>query len=140
MLELAKECQKLEVFCHVSTAYTNSNRGNGIIEEKIYDLEGGEDPDELIQSIMKMGPHVVDEREKQIIGSYPNTYTFTKAMAERSLKKNRGNMRIAVVRPSVIISCYDEPFVGWTDTVAGAGGLMYSIHAGLMHNIYTLKS
>lgn len=61
-------------------------------------------------------------------------------MAERSLKKNRGNMRIAVVRPSVIISCYDEPFVGWTDTVAGAGGLLYSIHAGLMHNIYTLKT
>ena len=55
MLELAKECQKLLVFTHVSTAYANSNR-YGHIEEKVYELEGGQDPEELIASIIKMGP------------------------------------------------------------------------------------
>jgi len=35
MLELAKECENLLVFTHVSTAYVNANR-EGYIEEKIY--------------------------------------------------------------------------------------------------------
>ena len=55
MLELAKECQNLTVFTHVSTCYVNCNR-RGNIEEIIYDLEGGQDPEELIASIVKMGP------------------------------------------------------------------------------------
>ena len=54
MLDLAKECRNLEVFTHVSTAYTNSDR-LGFIEEKVRDLEG-DDPDELIESIIRMGP------------------------------------------------------------------------------------
>ena len=108
MLELAKECHKLEVFTHVSTAYSNCNR-TGQIEEKVYDLEGGQDPEEVIANIIKMGPQQVAEQEQQLIGAWPNTYTFTKSMAERSLKKNRGNLRVAVVRPSIIVSCYEEP-------------------------------
>ena len=108
MLELAKECEHLEVFTHVSTAYTNSER-LGFIEEKIHDLNGNMDPDELIESIVRMGPQAVAENEKSILGNWPNTYTFTKSMAERSVKKHRGNMRVAIIRPSIIVSCYDEP-------------------------------
>ena len=134
MLELAKECQHLDVFCHVSTAYTNSNK-LGFISESIHDLEGGQDPDELIQGIIKMGPQAVADNEKKIIGAYPNTYTFTKSMAERSVKKNRGNLRVAIVRPSIIVSCYDEPCQGWTDTVAASGGIAYTLHAGLLHYV-----
>ena len=80
-----------------------------------------------------MGPALVAENEKKILGTFPNTYTYTKAMAERSLKKNRGNIRVAILRPSIIISCYDEPCQGWIDTVAASGGVSYTIHAGLMH-------
>jgi fatty acyl-CoA reductase len=55
MLELAQECQKLETLTHVSTAYVNSNR-KGFIEEKIYDLEKGEDPEDVIKEILRMNP------------------------------------------------------------------------------------
>ena len=58
MLELAKECEKLEVFTHVSTAYVNCNR-RGDIEEVVYDLQGGEDPEEIIEQIIRMGPQRV---------------------------------------------------------------------------------
>ena len=47
MLELAKECKKLEIFTHVSTAYANCNLF-GNINEKVYDLEDGRDPEEVI--------------------------------------------------------------------------------------------
>lgn len=36
MLALAKECKHLEVFSHLSTAYSNLNR-SGYVDEKIYD-------------------------------------------------------------------------------------------------------
>ena len=139
MMELAKECQHLEVFTHVSTAYTNSDR-LGFIEEKVRDLEGGQDPDELMESIQKMGPQVVADNEKKILGNWPNTYTYTKSMAERSIKKHRGNMRVAILRPSIIVSCYEEPCQGWTDTVAASGGIAYTLHAGLLHYVKSTPS
>ena len=58
-------------------------------------------------------------------------------MAERSLKKHCGNIRVAVVRPSIIVSCYEEPCRGWTDTLAAGGGLTFAIHIGLMHYVKT---
>ena len=57
MLELASECPNILCFAHVSTAYTNSNfLGDNFIEEKIYDLEDGKDPIELVAEIKRMDP------------------------------------------------------------------------------------
>ena len=64
MLDLASECVNIKCFCNISTAYTNSNyMGNNFIEEKIYDLESGVDPEEVVQKIINMGPLVVKEKE-----------------------------------------------------------------------------
>ena len=136
MLELAKECKHLQVFTHVSTAYTNSNKF-GRIEETVYDMDDPRDPEEIIEGIIKMGPQRVQEQEKQILGSWPNTYTYTKYMAERALKKKHGSLRVCVVRPSIIVSCYEEPCRGWTDTLAAGGGLTFSIHMGLINYVKT---
>ena len=51
-------------------------------------------------------------------------------MAERFLKDNHGNVPTTIIRPSIIISCYDEPFQGWTDTLSAGGGLTYSVSIG----------
>ena len=71
---------------HVSTAYVNSNF-EGFVEEKVYDLAGHNDPEESIQNILSMNPQYIQDNEKTLIGTYPNTYTFTKSMAERTVKK-----------------------------------------------------
>ena len=55
MLELAKSCQHLVSHTHVSTAYVNSNI-DGFIEERVYDLPGSPDPEERINTILKMNP------------------------------------------------------------------------------------
>ena len=134
MLDLAKQCKKLLAHVHVSTAYVNSNT-EGFIEEKIYDLEGNEDPEERINTILKMNPQYINENEKELIGSYPNTYTFTKSMAERVFKKRAMGLRAAIVRPAIIIAAKDEPFPGWTDSLAAAGGLTLSICIGILKQI-----
>lgn len=70
-----------------------------------------------------------------MIGSYPNTYTFTKSLAERTLEKLHGDVKLSIVRPSIINSCIDEPLIGWTDTLAAAGGVTISLCLGLMHYV-----
>jgi fatty acyl-CoA reductase len=71
----------------------------------------------------------------KLIHKYPNTYTFTKSMAERMLKQNAGHLRISIVRPSIIVSCYKEPVCGWTETLAASGGLSLMVAIGLLRNI-----
>lgn len=60
MVNLALECHKLMCFTHVSTAYVNSNiLGNPKIEEKIFDLPGGLDPEQVIADIIRLGPQKI---------------------------------------------------------------------------------
>jgi hypothetical protein len=56
-------------------------------------------------------------------------------MAERSMKVRLGNLKCAIVRPSIIICANAEPFPGWIDSLAAAGGMVFSITSGLMHYV-----
>ena len=80
MLELAKECSNIEVFSHVSTCYVNCNM-DGYIEEKVYNTDM--EVEQIVSNIMKMDIQYVKENEKKIIGEFPNTYTYTKNLAEK---------------------------------------------------------
>lgn len=51
MLDLAKQCQNIAAFVHVSTCYTNSNR-RGWIDEKVYPL--GFEPEDVLQRVGNM--------------------------------------------------------------------------------------
>lgn len=45
-----------------------------------------------------------------LIGDYPNTYTFTKGLAEHIVTTERGDMPVTIVRPSIITGAYKEPY------------------------------
>jgi alcohol-forming fatty acyl-CoA reductase len=83
-----------------------------------------------------MDPQYIIDNENALIGDYPNTYTWSKSMAERALLKKHGNLRVAIVRPSIVISSYQEPTPGWIDSLAAAGGIIFGATSGLMHAIY----
>jgi fatty acyl-CoA reductase len=87
---------------------------------------------------MAMNPQEVAKREKELIGSFPNTYTFTKNLAEKSLKKNKGDLKCVIFRPSIIACSVKEPFPGWTDSLSAAGGLTLMIGLGLC-NYFNIK-
>ena len=86
-----------------------------------------------------MGPQKVAEQEKSILGNHPNTYTFSKAFAERAIKKNRGNLPVTILRPSIIIACLDDPFMGWIDSPAASGGITLAIEMGIMRLVHSRK-
>ena len=57
-------------------------------------------------------------------------------MAERTLKKKRGNIKITILRPTIITGAYEEPYRGWTDTVSASGGITYTVSTGVLRYIY----
>lgn len=46
----------------------------------------------------------------KLIGERPNTYTFTKALAEYLVQQECGNLNVAIVRPSIVGASWKEPF------------------------------
>lgn len=81
---------------------------------------------------MSMSVQAVKEHESKLIGDFPNTYTFSKNLSEKNLFKNHGNVKTVIVRPSIIACADNQPFPGWTDSLAAAGGLSYLGGIGLL--------
>lgn len=53
---------------------------------------------------------------------WPNPYTFTKAMGEMLLGHLKEDLQLIILRPTVILSTYKEPFPGWIE------GMRYNIY------------
>jgi hypothetical protein len=59
---------------------------------------------------------------------WPNTYTFTKSIAEsliRNYLDSNPDAAIAVVRPSIVESSLRQPFTGWNEGVNTSASLSY---------------
>jgi fatty acyl-CoA reductase len=103
MLQLASECRRLEIHLHVSTAYVNCIK-KGYVEEKIF--MRSEDIQEKVDGIMAMPDEEVREKTNKLIENFPNTYTFTKSLAEMRLQQMRGSVPVVIFRPSIITASY----------------------------------
>ena len=73
----------------------------------------------------------LSENLKDYIGNYPNTYAYTKCMAEKNLMQTREHVNLVIYRPSIIACAWRQPFRGWTDTLSAAGGLSLLYGLGL---------
>ncbi|XP_058448658.1 fatty acyl-CoA reductase 1-like [Malaya genurostris] len=124
-LEIGKRCKKLESFIYVSTAYSNSYSDH--IEERVYPLDIC--PEKILANMD-------DEKMKEDVYKYslkwPNTYTFTKALAESITQNYRQYFPVAVVRPSCVMPAFDEPMPGWCDSIYGANGTFIGWYYGLI--------
>lgn len=56
---------------------------------------------------------------------WPNTYTMTKSMAESLLVSRGKGLPIAIVRPSIVETSTDFPFVGWNEGINTSAPLSY---------------
>jgi alcohol-forming fatty acyl-CoA reductase len=81
---------------------------------------------------------LVDETPKLIKG-YPNTYTFTKALCERIIKKRKGDECMCIVRPAIINTSYSEPYPGWMDSIAAAAALFLFSGLGVIKEVFGCK-
>ena len=60
-----------------------------------------------------------EDRTKDVIGARPNAYLIAKAMAERLLDEESGDLPVSVVRPTMIWGALKEPIPGWVVSLDG---------------------
>ncbi|XP_049839903.1 putative fatty acyl-CoA reductase CG5065 isoform X4 [Schistocerca gregaria] len=73
---------------------------------------------------------------RRFLGSYPNTYTFTKAVAEHLIQQEFSDLPVAIVRPSIVVATMAEPFPGWVDSMNGPMGVVATAISGLLRVLY----
>lgn len=131
LVELCHQMMSLEALIHVSTAYCNCDRDE--VNEVIYPPPY--DPEKIIQCVQWMDDSLIQVLTPKLIGSRPNTYTFTKALAEHMLLKESGNLPVAIVRPSIVLSALHEPIAGWVDNWNGPTGIIAAAGKGFFRTM-----
>ncbi|XP_071618622.1 fatty acyl-CoA reductase 1 isoform X4 [Heliangelus exortis] len=131
LLFLAQQMKNLEVFMHVSTAYAYCNRKQ--IEEVVYPPPV--DPKKLIDCLEWMDDGLVNDITPKLIGDRPNTYTFTKALAEYVVQQEGAKLNTAIIRPSIVGASWKEPFPGWIDNFNGPSGLFIAAGKGILRTM-----
>jgi thioester reductase-like protein len=64
-------------------------------------------------------------KERAATFGWPNTYTFTKSLAESLIASRAADLPVAIVRPSIVETSTGEPFAGWNEGVNTSAPLSY---------------
>lgn len=131
LLHLATKFNNLTSLVHVSTFYTNWHISH--IEEKV--LPMNRDCEKMAELISWVPDSVLETMVPHIMENRPNTYIFTKAMAENLVQRFQGRLPVAIVRPSIVVPSKSEPEPGWVDNVNGPMGLGVLASLGILRNI-----
>lgn len=131
LLHLAKRMRNLEAFIHVSTAYCNCDRE--VIDEVVYPSPA--DPKKVMEMVEWLDDDVLADITPKLLGNRPNTYTYTKALAESLIVSECEDMPLAIVRPSIVTCAWKEPLPGWVDNFNGPTGMIAGAGKGLMRTL-----
>ncbi|CAI0553366.1 unnamed protein product, partial [Linum tenue] len=152
VLNFSKKCAKIKLLVHVSTAYV-CGEAPGILMEKpltlgkaargrsnVVEVWNGEN--ELVAKRLHQ-LHSQNLTDKEITSAmqnlglerahyywWPNTYTFTKAMAEMVMVESKGDLPLVIIRPTMVTSTLKDPFPGWLEGVRTVDGVLVSYAKG----------
>ena len=119
LIAFAKK-NKVKNFIHISTAYVNDPYNNDIKNEFI-NLKLITDDRNIDQVYQDIKESKLSFKEIQKVQYFPNTYTFTKCLAELFIQReiyinnndNNNNISFKIIRPSVITVSNLVPYPGW---------------------------
>jgi long-chain acyl-CoA synthetase len=70
--------------------------------------------------------YLTDEGKKRALElGWPNTYTYTKCLAESLITKYGAGLPIAIVRPAIVETSVTKPFRGWNEGINTSASLSY---------------
>lgn len=97
VMELCSEIHNLDGVVHVSSAYVNSYLVE--CEEILYPAP--EDAEKVIELARTLNDEELNAKQASLLGEHPNTYTFTKHLAEHEVDKCAARFPCGIVRPSM---------------------------------------
>ncbi|VVC31702.1 Hypothetical protein CINCED_3A003071 [Cinara cedri] len=123
LLLLSKKIMNLKGIVHVSTIYSHCPRKE--ICEEYYPVPKVANND--------LNNLCANKSLTEILGVWPNTYTFTKAIAENLLAiSNENHLPISIFRPSIIGCVKSEPQPGWVEGMNGPIAMVVPFILGLL--------
>ncbi|KAK6644997.1 hypothetical protein RUM43_001273 [Polyplax serrata] len=132
LLDMAREMSNLKAFIHVSTAYANCIMTE--IPEKIIPLKY--DYKKIVELVNLLDDDVLERITPEILEKWQNTYVFTKAVAEYTVKEYGKGLPVGVFRPSIVTSTAKEPLIGWANNYYGPQGVVFGAGIGLLRVLY----
>lgn len=131
IITLCREMHQLIVFCHISTAYSQCNLpADCTIQEQFYPM--AIHPQKVLDAVEWMSEDMLAKVTSDILGNYPNTYTYTKAIAEWMLEKDASDLPLLIIRPSIVTPAISDPFPGWIDNFNGVSGMIAAAGKGVL--------
>ncbi|KAK3917438.1 Fatty acyl-CoA reductase 1 [Frankliniella fusca] len=131
VVALARAMPQLKVLVHVSTAYTNINRDP--VEERVYPPQlDWEEVIRMAEQLDDDGLRAMDCLGHKLRDFHPNSYTFTKALAEQLIDDVAAELPVIIVRPSIVMPTHKDPIPGWIDNLYGLGAFWAGGMTGLI--------
>ncbi|KAK5638967.1 hypothetical protein RI129_013262 [Pyrocoelia pectoralis] len=135
LLKMAKQMINLKSFIYISTAYAHCCRKD--IQEVVYDTPiTGE---KLLTLLETCSDDFLDKVTPTLLGEWPNTYVYTKGIAEEVVGSEGKGLPIAIVRPSIVVGTAKAPIAGWIDNMYGVTGITVGIALGLIRTLHCKK-
>ncbi|XP_033216916.1 fatty acyl-CoA reductase 1-like [Belonocnema kinseyi] len=138
ILDLSKNCKKLEAFMYVSTVFAHAPEKD--IKEEFYrppgDLKFVAD---LLQAEEETGG-LTKDAIATAIGEWPDLHVFSRSTAEDLVRDcgKRVNFSCGVFRPSIMISTFKEPIEGWCENIDAPSYICLGAGLGCIHTTYML--
>ncbi|KAJ1520569.1 hypothetical protein ONE63_003681 [Megalurothrips usitatus] len=132
IVELCSGMSKLKALVHVSSAYVNSNL-KVQVDEKLYPAP--DDAEKIIGMASSLSDDALEDLTPKVLGDHPNTYTFTKALAEHEVAQGFKKFPAVVVRPSMITCAWKEPTPGWISSKNGPSGFFMGAAKGVVRRL-----
>uniref|UniRef100_A0A8W7PYB6 Fatty acyl-CoA reductase n=1 Tax=Anopheles coluzzii TaxID=1518534 RepID=A0A8W7PYB6_ANOCL len=132
LIRFAKQLPALRVLMHVSSTYSNPDRY--VIEEEMYPAYANWR--DAIRIAETFDEQTIDVFAPKYMGFLPNTYVFTKSLAEHVVNEHKDRLPIILFRPSIVISSMKDPIPGWMDNFNGPVGLLVGCGIGICRTMY----
>nr|XP_022918413.1 fatty acyl-CoA reductase wat-like [Onthophagus taurus] len=140
ILNLCKEIKNIVSIIHLSTTFCNIDVE--CMEEKVYDFDNVDSPLETVKIVkmfsekFKNDEVLLKKIEKSFIKPHPNTYTYTKRLAEIVARDMGNDLPIIIARPSIVLPSYKLPTPGWVDNLNGPMGILTAAGKGVLRVLY----
>lgn len=109
LMKFAESLKNIKVVVQVSTTYSNVHLER--VEEKVYKPIA--DWKKTIEICEKLEPEQVDWVTQHFINFLPNSYVFSKNLAEHVALEYKDKLPLVLFRPSVVVGACEEPFCGY---------------------------
>ncbi|CAK9805522.1 Putative fatty acyl-CoA reductase CG5065 [Anthophora quadrimaculata] len=128
LCNLAKTMKNLVAFVHVSTAFSQSDKP--VIEEIVYPPPA--DWKDTIAMVESLDEETLQTFSRKYLGTMPNTYTFSKRLAEQVVTDYSKDLPCVLFRPTIVISTIEDPVSGWLDNFNGPVGMLIGGGKGIL--------